>query len=98
MEHFLGWLKPIYEMVGTPFPRASFVIVVILGAAISGGLWKLVGRQVERDHQLTSPSAVANGSASTSGSQSPAISGNGNSVTYSDSPTSGKKPESGKGK
>jgi hypothetical protein len=93
MDHLLAWFKPIYELVGTPFPKTSLIAVMVLGAAISGGFWSLVGKQVAKDNRQQS---LTNGSASTSASQSPAISGNGNSVTYDTSAPSDKKSEPAK--
>jgi hypothetical protein len=80
------WLKAIYETFGTPYPRASMALVVILGGVSFGLVWHFAAKQVEKSHQAISvPSkagAPATGAASTTGSQSPAITGDGNQVTY----------------
>jgi hypothetical protein len=94
MEHLLGWLKPLYELFGFPYPRVSLAAVMVLGAAFSGGVWMLVGKQAEKDHQLSVAHPPMSGPASTTGSESPAVSGNGNNVTYNnDAAPPGKKAE-----
>ncbi len=91
----IEWLKALYETFGTPNPRASMVLVVILGALSFGLVWQFAAKQVEKSHQAASvPSktgAPPTGAASTTGSQSPAITGNGNQVTYEQQPPSEKK-------
>jgi hypothetical protein len=80
----IDWLKAIYETFGVPYPRASLIAVSVLGAALFAGAWQLAAKQVEKEHKA--PSAVVSspstGPATTSGDQSPANTGNGNSFTY----------------
>jgi hypothetical protein len=105
MDHLLGWLKPLYEFVGVPWPRVSLFAVMILSAIVGGGIWTLVGKQVEKDHRAstsTTPISTSTSTTSinnsTSGAQSPAISGNGNNVTYNNGNPPDKKAEPPKGK
>jgi hypothetical protein len=65
------------------------VVVVLLGGTLSGLVWHFAAKQVEKDHQVISAPSKT-GPASTTGSESPAITGNGNKVTYGQ-PTSEKK-------
>jgi hypothetical protein len=82
----VDWLKALYETFGTSYPRASMVLVILLGGTFSGLVWHFAARQVEKDHRmLSAPSNT--GPASTTGQQSPAITGSGNQVTYGESPT-----------
>ncbi len=79
-------LKDIYKAVGaSSYPRLSVAVVMLLAALVAGVIWYTIGKQVEKD-----PSASASqvsGRASTSGAKSPAVTGNGNTFTYSDGPT-----------
>jgi len=92
----LDWLKPLYEFVGSPYPRASFVIVVVLGCIAgglaSGAIWHHTAKLVEQDHQTISPPRVS-GPASTSGDKSPAVTGDKNSIVYSEPSAPEKKPD-----
>jgi hypothetical protein len=90
----LDLLKPFYEAFGTPYPRASQVVVTILGALIAGSLWWFVGKQLEKDHQVSTAPSQVSGPASTMGDKSPAVTGNGNTIQYDQTPSpSDKKPE-----
>ena len=83
----MQWLKAIYETFGIPYPRISLIAVVILGAIVFGGAWVLVGKQVEKDH-LKGPTVETprkTGDATTSGANSPAVTGNGNEIQYNHS-------------
>lgn len=91
----LEWLKAIYEVFGTPYPRVSLFVVTVLGGAISCWIWIFLANQVAKDckalappPQSASPSFV--GSASTSGANSPIVSGNGNTFKYSEPKRSAK--------
>jgi len=86
----LQWLKAIYETFGTPHPRASLIVVMILFAFGGGALWIVLGKQVEKDRIGSSapsglPPTNISGPASTSGNNSPAITGNGNDLKYDQS-------------
>jgi len=91
----MQWLlKALYETFGVPYPRVSLVVVVILGAVVFGGAWVFASKQVAKDHPR-SPTVEAprTGNATTSGSNSPAVTGNGNDIQYSEpSPPKKKKP------
>jgi hypothetical protein len=81
-------LKAIYESFGTPYPRASLVAVMILGAISFGAVWLFAAKQVEKGHLAGTrggPAAVS-GPASTKGPNSPAVTGNGNDIQYDQSP------------
>jgi hypothetical protein len=84
----LEWLKAIYESFGTPYPRASLVAVMILGAISFAAVWLFAAKQVERDHVAGTRGAqpAVNGPASTKGPNSPAVTGNGNDIQYDQSP------------
>jgi hypothetical protein len=90
----LEWLKALYETFGTPYPRISLIAVMILGAIFGGALWLFAAKQVEKDHQATlSTPSRASGPAITSGDNSPASTGNENSITYDQSSHPVKKSE-----
>jgi hypothetical protein len=83
-------LKAIYEFIGVPYPRASLIGVVVLGAVLAGLAWSFLASQVAKDHQATSASPVVStpvpsGPASTIGNDSPAVTGNGNTFNISSS-------------
>jgi hypothetical protein len=78
-------LKAIYEFFGTPYPRLSLFLVTILGAAVFAGVWLFAAKQVAKDHQNGNAPSQMNGPASTTGNQSPAVTGNGNSFSYKQS-------------
>jgi hypothetical protein len=80
--HPLEWLKALYETFGTPYPRASLVVVAVLGAIFSAAVWVFAAKQVEKDHQVPSNPSRVSGPASTAGPQSPANTGNGNEFKY----------------
>lgn len=81
------WLKAIYEAFGTPYPKASLIVVTILGALIFCGMWTFAAKQVAKDRAAKTPapqstSSGSVGSASTSGANSPIVPGSGNSFNY----------------
>lgn len=88
----LQWLKAIYEFFGTPYPKASLIAVMILGAISFGAVWLFAAKQVEKDRR-TSAAPVVTGPASTQGANSPAVTGSGNSFQYDQSPSTKNKPE-----
>jgi len=77
-------LKAIYEAIGTPYPRGSLIVVMILGAAVTGGIWWFMGKQVAKDHQTAQPKMTGN--ASSSGPNSPANTGNNNTFNNDQPP------------
>jgi len=77
----LDWLKALYEAFGVSHPRASLVSVMALGAIIFGGVWKLAATQYAKTVR-SAHVAPTTGNATTQGSQSPAITGSDNTVTY----------------
>lgn len=89
----LEWLKALYETFGTPYPRASLIAVMIVGAIFCGAVWLFAAKQVENDRRkpLNTQPQVS-GPASTSGTNSPANTGNGNDIRYDESSNPGKKP------
>jgi hypothetical protein len=91
----IQWLKAVYESFGTPYPRASLIAVMVLGAIVFGAVWLFAAKQVEKDRG-TSASPVVTGPASTKGPNSPAVTGTGNDFHYDQSSHSEKKTESPK--
>ena len=85
-------LKAIYETFGTPYPRASLIAVMVLGAVLAACIWLFAAKQVEKDH-VAARHAQPNvsGPASTSGPESPAVTGNGNDIRYEQSDDAKKK-------
>jgi hypothetical protein len=95
----MDWLKTIYEAIGTPHPRASLLAATVLGAIIFGSGWWFIGKAVEKERLNPRPTTTTpvtaptvTGPASTTGSQSPAITGNDNKVEY-DKPADKPKPQ-----
>jgi hypothetical protein len=89
---WLKWLKGFYETFGLPHPTISLVLISLLGALLFGSGWTVIGRQVEKDrigHGVKREQKT--GDATTTGDQSPAVSGNSNNITYEGSPSGEKK-------
>ena len=86
----LELLNSIYETFGASHPRISLAVVTLLGAILFAGVWIFAARQYERSLVRTPPAQAApsTGSATTSGAESPAITGSGNAVTYGQPPDS----------
>jgi hypothetical protein len=85
MDWFMKGLKALYESYGTAHPKLSLIVVACLGAVVFAGLWSFAAKQVAKDHQaLTIPGQVS-GPAATSGNESPAVTGNGNTIKYGES-------------
>jgi len=88
-------LKAFYEAFGTPHPRASLIVVMIISALLGAAAWLFAANQVEKDRKASrsAPSHVSGG-ASTSGDSSPAITGDRNNINYgsSTSPPKEQKP------
>jgi len=81
--------KLIYDAIGMESPKKFIVVCAILGAIIFSGLgWLIVKGAQAKTRELHSSSATRNqsGNATTSGGQSPAVTGSGNSVTYGSPP------------
>lgn len=94
----MGWLKAVYEWVGVPYPKLSLAVVTILGAVTAFGVWSFMGRLVAKDQAVTIPSIPSvppqiSGPASTSGNESPAVTGNGNNINYGEPSPDGKPPK-----
>jgi hypothetical protein len=85
----LDLLKQLYDAFGTPHPRLSLLVVMVIGALVAGVLWYSLGKHVEKDRRTAVPQI--SGPASTSGNDSPAVTGNGNSMTYGNPPAPPKK-------
>jgi hypothetical protein len=85
-------LKAIYGTIGTPHPKLSLIAVFIIFGGLATGIWWFVGKQVEKDHQtppqasIQSVPAATSGAASTSGDNSPANTGNGNTFNNDQPP------------
>jgi len=78
----LDWLKALYETFGAPHPRLSFVVVIILAAICSAGVWAIAAKQYEKSLTKT-PDAVITpktGNATAVGDHNVAASGDGNVI------------------
>jgi hypothetical protein len=87
------WLKAVYETFGTPYPRASLVVVTIFGAILFAAAWIFTCKQVEKDRHNSNAPPQVSGPASTTGDKSPAVTGNGNDIKYDQSSPPEKEPE-----
>jgi hypothetical protein len=92
---YMDWLKNFYELVGTPYPRLSLFVVTILGALAAYSIWTIAASQVAKDHQKSTAPSQVSGPASTSGENSPAVTGDKNNFNYSQ-PSSDSKPQNRK--
>lgn len=89
----LEWLKAIYGPIGAPHPRASLVCVMVVGALIFGVVWIMAADQYHKSLKPPTPPAVSNtGSATTSGGNSPAVTGGQNNIQYGQPSSPDKKP------
>jgi hypothetical protein len=93
MDKITNILKSIYETFGTPYPKLSLIVVACLGAGLFAGVWIFAAKQVAKDHQASVIPSQVGGSASTSGNNSPAVTGSGNSFNYDQSSSVGNKPK-----
>ena len=84
----MEWLKAIYETFGTPYPRASLIAVMVLGAILSGAFWLVLARQIEKDRVASAPPQISG--PATAGNGSIANTGGGNTINQSSPPE--KKP------
>ncbi len=50
-------LRAIYEAFGTPYPRLSLIIGMILSAGAFAAVWISLGKQVEKNHGAASTQA-----------------------------------------
>jgi hypothetical protein len=88
----------IYEAIGIQSPRKFVLVCAVVGALIFSGLGWLIAKGAETKLKQQTKSApvatapVKSGDASTSGDQSPAVTGSGNSVSYGQ-PSVPKKPQ-----
>ena len=89
MDVIAKFLKFLYENYGVGHPKSIYIVIVlgaILGAIVGGsGLgitWKIIGKQVESDKSSKGVASQSTGNATTSGAQSPAVTGNQNQIQY----------------
>jgi hypothetical protein len=80
----LQWLTDIYDSFGTPYPRASLAVVMILGAICFGAVWLFAAKQVEKERRTSTAPAVS-GPATTSAPNSPSVTGGNNDIHYDQS-------------
>jgi hypothetical protein len=78
-------LKSIYETFGTPYPRASLVVVGLLGAICFVAVWLFAAKQVEKGTPSSSSPSQVNGPA-TAGNGSVANTGNSNTINQPSAP------------
>lgn len=101
----IDWISWIYGKFCTNHTFLSYIIVGVLGAVVACLFWARGIDKYRSEHQQARPpSAVAageaqkslprnSGNATTSGDESPAVTGSGNSITY-DQQSASKKPNS----
>lgn len=91
----MDWLTLLYQSIGSKHPIISLIVVSAIGAILSGGAWWLIGQKYEnglaKQNAPASPTIVHTGPATTSGDNSPANTGSGNSTTYQTPAASGGK-------
>lgn len=84
MKLLLDSLRDLYRAFGAAHPLGSMIVVVILGGFVSGLFWKFAETQYQ--DSLTKTPAVqlvpSTGTATTTGAESPAITGPNSTVTY----------------
>lgn len=51
----MDWLKPLYDILGSQYPRASIVVAATIGAIVFGGGWWLIGKQYEKSEMAIPP-------------------------------------------
>jgi hypothetical protein len=90
MDKVVNMLKAIYETFGTSHPKLSLFVVTCIGAGLFASVWVFAARQVAKDHQTSAAPSQVSGPASTSGNESPAVTGNDNNIKYESSPTESK--------
>lgn len=101
----MEWPKLIYDAIGVRYPVASLIAASALGAFLFGGGWWLIGKQWQKEHPPTNGAIAVTGpavpekqqrtgDASSSGANSPANTGSGNTFNYGDT----KKPRTPKSK
>src|ERR1043166_7951545 len=49
----MEWLKAIYEVLGSDYPRLSLGIAALTGAMLFGGAWWIIGQQYEKQRLVT---------------------------------------------
>src|ERR1700722_721633 len=81
----LQWLKAAYEAFGTPHPRSSLILVSALGAISFAAMWIMAAKLVAKDRPALNTPSQTTGPASTTGDNSPAVTGNGNEIKYDQS-------------
>ncbi len=93
MDKVVNLLKAIYETFGTPHPKMSLFVVTCFGAGLFASVWLFAARQVAKDHQPSVAPSQVSGPAATSGNNSPAVTGSGNSFEYGQSSSAEGKPQ-----
>jgi hypothetical protein len=82
----LEWLKLAYETFGAKYPAGSMIAVMLLGAFVFGAVWQITAHKYQKDQigdrQAPAVTTQQTGAAKTSGSNSPAITGSGNEISY----------------
>jgi hypothetical protein len=89
----MQWMKAIYEAYGVHYPRVSLVVVFAIGGLIAAGGWRVLAYQVEKETRTSTSAPISAGSITTSGENSPVITGSGNSVTNDQPSQEDKKPK-----
>ncbi len=47
----MNWLKTLYEVLGSQYPRLSIIISALIGAMIFGAGWWLIGKEYEKEQR-----------------------------------------------
>ena len=90
MNRVLSVLKTVYETFGASHPKSSLIVVTVLGAFLGAivffSAWRLGENEYRKERSAATtpsqPTLINTGPVNTSGPESPAISGSGNSVQY----------------
>jgi hypothetical protein len=85
METILEVFAALYKGFGASHPKLSLVIITVvggvLGAGLSCGFWLTAAAQYAKTEKTVPPTHVS-GPASTSGDNSPSVTGDSNQIDY----------------
>lgn len=66
----MEWLEEVYEAVGAAnHPTLSLIIVMVIGALLSGGIWWVISQKYQREHSQRKVSVANNGGATNQAGQ-----------------------------
>ena len=55
----MEWLKTLYEVLGSDYPRLSLTIVALIGFLFFGGGWWVIGQQYEKQRRAITSTSKA---------------------------------------